>query len=702
MAEKDAHKGLFEQLKRGEGWAQTITGLISALTGLYVLVSGKSQPVLFSIGGITAVALWLMLFKVYRKKCPSLIQGGNEQYEYAKRKRMGALVGLVVVPILTSGIIYRIVYPPPPLPAPRLKCPPMTVAIAGFEPLTQIAENLRLNLYQQLADREADGNHVTKDVGADSLVTGSTEADKERSAIALGKSNQGQAHVVVWGRLLGSSPIRVKVNVTRVHDCAIRVISGDPTPVEPETFSFEEIESQSEADIGAKIGKIARFVTGLCRYKQGDTQGALDVLRTVASASASLYEGLIFWDLAHQSEPVSNLNKALKAYQQILGEGWDVNPDERIQADAYVNAGNAFLQLSHYDRTRAGQLVEAAFSFYERALAFYSGLSPADQYHKSAKKLWAGAKNNLTLAKIRLADIRGPTQRSDWLREAEKDLDEVLRACPRDQYEFEWAAARFNLGSLWFETSEMDVNRKDKLAKAEGAFLDVVTTIDKERAPYDWAVLQGNLGDVCTELAKNASGDDVSAYLKKAKEYYDGALHVLTQESYPLDWAEAQSELGLLLIEQARTLDTEEALPLLQEAVDRTDRAVGVYRRDAEPQDWAFAVNNLAHAKNELGTRSIDDAERVRLFHASEQHSREVLRTMTDSPFSVHFALAKRNLGDSLYQLGVSLRRPDHLREATDAYRAAFRVWDRNGSYHNRLEIQNALTKVQQALTQIQ
>jgi tetratricopeptide (TPR) repeat protein len=289
-----------------------------------------------------------------------------------------------------------------------------------------------------------------------------------------------------------------------------------------------------------------------------------------------------------------------------------------------------------------------------------------------------------------------------WLGQAENNLEDVIRDSSPAEYQAALLNAKANLAALWLDLSRAKGDRIATLTNAQKAFADAVGAIDNNRSPYEWAAVQANLGAVYTELATDATGPDALRHLENAEERYQDAGKVFTQENYPLDWAQNITDLGLVFIEQSRWRERDESVTLLEKAVDYSGKALEVYRHDLYTRYWALTTLNLAYAKRELGRKLADQPEGLQDFKQAVTLSRDALAALPrlESPFD--WAMAQRNLGDSLFAQGSQIGSGSNdgrqlIRQSIAAYKKSLEVWnDQNCSYDWR-KTRDALQKAEAA-----
>lgn len=718
-------KKFSDLLKAVKERATEINSLIGILTAGYILLKEQPGPFVYAIAVVSGSALWLSLFYVWRRKDQSIIIPGHSHPHYSKRKRIAALAGLVLLPVLAGGLAtyairraYRIIkVEAQDAHRPVLDCPPLAVTVAGFKPASEFeadrapAQRVRHNFLIELQNRiERLGNQSIKTNELDGEVVNQKVSEWENAARQLGQSEKGQAHLVVYGALRKAAPIKAEVYVCRVNRCANQADQTAITPpvqaVNPPTWQIG-FQGQDEDEVSKKMADTAMFVIGAALYEQHDLERAKDFLIQSNIPEARFYQGLIYWELARQHDPLKNLNLAAEKFQEIISNSGVGLLSQEFIAHANANAGSVSFLLSQADYQQAERYIGEAEGFYDTALTYYEQTfddeSAVSEDKKRLRGAWAATKGNLALAKIAWAKMQGPQLRQSLFTQAEGDLRQALQHYERSKYPSEWVATTSNLASLWLEQSAMAQDPKEKLTQAKEAFEAVLEAIDQNDSlrsriemQYQQAQIRGNLAAVYSNEAF-----ETMMRLDKAEELYRQAGALFTREKYALAWAKNTSYLGLVLTKLARLPENQQrAVNLLEAAITGFKPALEVFEH--YPRQWALTTAYCADAYREMSKqRDHADAKREDLSQAVKL-AKQALETLQSAPANgskIDLARVQQILGNACYDLSrlSGSDKMSLLNEAWDAYTFAQNTLNEYGYHYEQGKAEEGLKNVQTA-----
>jgi hypothetical protein len=729
MSDKNDKK-LSEQLKTIKEPAEEIIKLVGSLVGCYLVYKASPGPFVYITAAVCGILLWLMFLNTWRAKrtIPGFPKDRIEPL-HGKWIRYTTLAGLVGLPLVASGLILAIVldlqkqkeplqltlrvFRPPVL----FQCPPLTVTIAGFKPPSEFerdrapAQEIRHNFLIELMRRIDRQDIKTKD--RDGAVINTGVSEWEESAMKFGQSEEGKAHLVVYGALQTADPIEVTVYVRRTNLCenpgGATAGAGAVQSIEPGTWEFTRKGEVKE--VSQQMANIAVFVAGLALYEKHDLTRASEVLGNSKTPEARFYQGLIYGERARQIDPIQNLNHALEKFQEVFSNDWDDPPSLEIQAHANVNIGNAFLLLSQVDFQQANfqqaeNHVSEANGSYMKALPYYEQTLEAESGSRQDKKrirgAWAATKSNLAIAMIWQAKMQEPQQRQNLFNQAEVDLQQALQQYKRSEYPSEWLVATSTLASLWVEQSATSQDPKEKLKRAKEAFEAALSTIDQNGTPRNQVENQYKQAQIQANLAAVYSNEALESMMQPdaAVDLYRKASVIFTERNYRLAWAKNESDMGIALTKQARLeQNKEQAIALLREAIDeRFNHALQVYLPDRYPRNWALTTAYLADAKREMSKRKEDH----QLLLNAVQLSRDAVAKLKSAPtsrFGLDLARVQQILGDLCYEaslLGGS-NQTSFLDEAYKAYDAARNIWSQYSYTYDQQKAKDRLSDLQTA-----
>jgi tetratricopeptide (TPR) repeat protein len=238
----------------------------------------------------------------------------------------------------------------------------------------------------------------------------------------------------------------------------------------------------------------------------------------------------LYWLMSRNSDPVANLEKALKAYWFALDR---TDPSEHPETYAMIqnNLGSVYSDLAHHEKPV--EHLECAIAAYRACLQYRSGETESSRY--------AATQNNLGTAFWNLAQHQQPM---DNLQTAIAAYNEALRHYDPEREPLHYAMIQNNLGTAYWNLSQCDAAvqqlamAEDFLLLAIGAYRVALIYRTLDAAPMGYAATQNNLGTAYWHLAQQPTThyEDRQSYLVCAIEAYQEALaavqHIHTAAPY--------------------------------------------------------------------------------------------------------------------------------------------------------------------------
>jgi hypothetical protein len=688
MSGEEKEKGFRGRVKGAAAQAGILIGLVTGLKALIEQEPTESRPFLLAIGAIAAGALWWFLFHIATsKESHSRHDPEKKRYVHSKLRRIGAVSGLVIIPV-TIGLVITIPIPSPPTPNLKL-C--LTVAIARFKNDTGDFRTI-------LVERLKKPNEYSSDIRLRPWELEFEVASDENVDVKA----RGFGHILIWGgvaRDLGELWLKGVV----IQKCGrpMQSQSAEAGAGSGSIFSVPVKFGGASQPTGDQMNDFVRFITGVALYEEGRFRESAELFESIDYRDATLFKGMAYQQIAvSSSKPKDDLLSAIHAYQEFVGADWVMSAEDKKNPDvagnalvALINAGNATLESSNYDPGDAGRYVRNAILRYKGAIGLYEYLLeqniklPDEQQNTKIE-----AQTNLAIAKAQFANTGNQDNRRQWLEEAEEDLTNLLGSLEADNQanSQEWINAKANLGSVRIDLSRISDNPDNELKRAQRNFqkaLDASVVVPSAASFLQRASLRAKIGRVLIDRAENSdSAEKASRYLDHASECFKKAGEYLSQggASDSFDAAQNSADLGLVSLARGNKLSaTQEAIEKLQDASAFFTNSLKGLDQRLHPVDWALTTNNLARAERELGIRLADADEKRKHLLRSVQLCADSLELFghDDTPhwfLRFYWALVKRTEGDCLIALGKETpgdTESGYTLQAVDAYQKALSVW---------------------------
>ncbi len=487
---------------------------------------------------------------------------------------------------------------PPSLPPDQL-----VVALAPFSPIgedaAQDTKSFPHRIESHLREKQEEGTPlVLKQLSLP--VTGNTEIERKNAALVLGRSREGQAHIVVWGdvrRDEGELYIHPRLTIAKplgAEHLEERKI-GPAISTGPDYLDFKET-------LAGEVADLITLILGLAYLRAKNWDQAMEVLTPLHTSARHFYLGLVFHSRAQRSTaPQADLREAITAYLAALEVSTrDDLPQDR--AGTQNNLGVALMDQGERTEGEEGnRLLSQAVSAYRAALE----VSTRDDLPQN----WAMTQNNLGNAFTYQGKRTEGEESNHLLSQAVAAYRTALEVRTRNDLPQGWALTQSNLGNalrVQGQRTEGDAGNRllSQAVAAYRAALEVRTRVDQ---PQDWAMTQNNLGNALSNQGEQTEGEEGNRLLCQAVAAYHSALEVRTRDDRPQGWAMTQINLGNTLKNLGERTVGEEGNHLLSEAVSAYRAALEVFTQEYLPYLWNIAKQNLAIALEALEQREKEE-----------------------------------------------------------------------------------------------
>lgn len=396
---------------------------------------------------------------------------------------------------------------------------------------------------------------------------------------------------------------------------------------------------------------------------------------------ARMNTGNALVELADESR-ADHIERAIQAFADAA-ETLTERAFPKDWAKLNVNAANAWTQRVRGDLAAN---IEQSIECLHSALRVLTEEDDAE--------LWATAQMNLANAFLFRVDGRG----SENIKLAIQACEQALRVFKRDTFPVKWAAVRMSWANAYREQPS-----DDAIERALAAYNEVLEVYTKERFPEFWAKVHLNMAAAWIERTSGSPGENVEKGIASAKS----ALGVFTRETYATEWAKLQLTLARAYL--AREAGT--AADNLTLAVASATNGQQVYTLESDPARWSAAQellgiaharlveNNPAHHLAEAVTALTRTLEVLRPDANPNEWTRVQVAlgdlyseaaSLGNSAWSISArecygkALTVLQVRDTARCLEIALRlgemaaTADDWEEATNAYRLAAEVYERN------------------------
>lgn len=464
------------------------------------------------------------------------------------------------------------------------------------------------------------------------------------------------------------------------------------------------IRDYMKVSIVANLGALKYWTEDNKRYKYAMTKNNL---------------GLSYCNLSRIEDTLSNLNKSIKSYKEIL----NVFVYEEFPVDYAMtqnNLGNAYCGLAIIKNTADN--LKRAIGAYDEALkvrtleefptdyattqnnlggAYWilskieemeKNLNRAIKVYKKALKVrtleefpidYATTQNNLGVAYKDLAKIKDTAEN---LKKAIRAYEKALNVYTIDEFPIDYAMTQNNLGNVYGDLAKIE-NTTENIRRSIGSFGEALKVRTIEKFPIYYAQTQNNLGIAYKNLAKS---EDTTKNLKKSIGAYREALKVRTLEEFPIDYAQTQNNLGNVYGDLAKIENTTENT---KKAIRALNKALDVYTINEFPMYYAGTQNNLGVCYNKLAKVEETSKNLKKAIKAYE----EALKVKTVDKFPIDYAITKLNLGNLYSDLVEMGEKEEIYKKARDAYEEALEIFKKVGitqyieAAENNIEILNKI-----------
>jgi tetratricopeptide (TPR) repeat protein len=367
-------------------------------------------------------------------------------------------------------------------------------------------------------------------------------------------------------------------------------------------------------------------------------------------ANTFFNKGIAHFDLAGVRDTESNLEKAIKAYQEALTiitkKDYPIN-----YAATQSNLGVAYGDLAGV-RDKEPNL-EKSIKAYQEALTIYT--------KKDYPINYAMTQNNLGNAYEILAGVR---DKEPNLEKSIKAYQEALTIYTKKDYPINYAMTQNNLGNAYDDLAGVR-DKGPNLEKAIKAFEEALTIRTKKGHPIKYAMTQNNLGNAYEILA---GVRDKEPNLEKSIKAYQEALTIITKKDYPIKYAMTQNNLGVTYRNLAGVRDKE---PNLEKAIKAYQEALTIYTKKDYPINYAATQSNLGVAYGVLAGVRDKEPNLEKSIKAFE----EALTIYTKKDYPINYADIQNNLGNA-YEILAGVRdKEPNLEKSIKAFEEALTIY---------------------------
>ena len=575
----------------------------------------------------------------------------------------------------------------------------LVVAIARFTPISSGAEeeadNFPHRVEQKLREKQHEG--LPLEIKRLSIkVSGDNEQERRDSAMSIGISRKGSAHIVLWGEVRkdeGELYVKPRLTVTgRLGKAHIEETElKEFTSYDPKHIKFKE-------RLANEITDIVTLVYGFAYYKVGNWNRAIEIMDHVHSSCGYLYKGLSLIKRSHRVlSPQQDLRTAIETFEKTLGAvQWNLTTRaDSLTWDAYLNRANALALLGSYSQPKEALVyLQESVKSYRAALQVYTNAEfPQDR---------AMTKANLGTALDVLGTLIDGKEGIKFIQESEKSYRDALQVYTKAEFPQDWAMTQANLGSALDDLgSRLDSKEGIKfIQESEKSYRDDLQVYTKAEFAQQWAMIQANLGITLTHLGIRMGAGEGIKLLRGAVEVHKAALQVYTKAEFPQQWAETNTNLGSPLDYLGIRIDGEEGIKLIRESVKAYQDALQVYTKAGFPQDWAMTKTNLGIALTNLGIR-LGVSEGIWLLREAVEAHRDALQVRTRVELPLKWARTQTNLGIALIKLGFRIRGEEgvlYLNESIVCFDNALSIYDSTSYPESYREILDLKSKVKELI----
>jgi tetratricopeptide (TPR) repeat protein len=490
----------------------------------------------------------------------------------------------------------------------------LVVAVARFTPVTpgaaEEAGNFTHRLYKTLTGKGAEGKPLEVRLLRSQVSVEDEEAERQ-AAIALCKSPNANAHIIIWGDVQyvqGRYLVTPKLAVVRRLSKTLlpETKFGDYQYLDGQAFEFEQRVSDDVADVVVVTYALAFFA-------DGKWEAALQAIADQDSLAAHLLKGMCMQHIAESGKkPLRNMNAAVTEFDAALRSALlptGRKSDEQARVAAKYRAA-ALLEL--------GQLSEPkdSVAILRKSVEAYRALLSEPGIDSSPTKpaLMGGLGDALITLAVRVGD--------EECTKLLEDASEAFRS------------------SLKLTTSDED--RAQYLRS-----LSIVLARQSERVlPREGLLRESvSMGRMAVEAAKRAGRSDLLA--------------------------DSLDKLGCALRLLGSQIPGDEGYKLITQAVLSHEEEVAICKKSAIPCEESLAKENLGAALLELGTREKRPEDARRLLEQSVKLLREALPVLAVSCNQYAWATAQVALSETLHELSKHVdlgQRTNLLLEAVELY----------------------------------
>lgn len=525
--------------------------------------------------------------------------------------------------------------------------PDFTIAIADFHAVTPSAINdtsaVSHRVLQSLRRRLASEPGIAV-VHLSDQVQARTEDEAIVTVQRVCSAAARHIDLVIWGEIRrDESELLIAPRVTWCHMAepfqAEERLRNPFVATAPSHLTFKQ-------RVSSEIVDVATAAVALERYRRGEFQSALLMLRKCPIEECAFMEAVVELELASAGgdESIERIDRATDILGRLAGNVSTVSIRDihTMQARALVLAS----------RNSDSQDAVAAL---ESAKDLLSGLTgeETEDWNPSI----SDARNQLGIVLWELGRRLDDPRASFTLEAAEEEFRIAIARLPDLPWESgRRAVLKTNLGLVLVDIARRSGEIMD-LKEAERMLFSGLSSVQEdERRCLGWGRTARALGIVYRELARREQGDAAIGLLRRASLTDGDVLEVCPHNLYPRDWFSAANNAAvtkLLYADELENLETEteSAYEVASEAVQLLESVLGSRDRETEARDWGRAAVTLGDALLRLSSMSNSSKGRDELLRRAEQLEREGVEVLTRVGTPREISQARMNLALVLAEL---------------------------------------------------
>lgn len=404
-------------------------------------------------------------------------------------------------------------------------------------------------------------------------VKGLDDEEKRKSAIEIGNSKEGNAHIVIWGEVRKDQDelySKIRLTISR------NIKGGSPYKEYLRIGIFDDYQQIEFKEIFAnEIADVLTFICGIAYLNTNNYDRAIEVLGNVNSIESCLYIGVSLIERSDRSlHPQNDLRDAIKYFEKLI-RGVPIDSmkySDKIGMQAYINIAFSYNKIAQFSNK-----IQAIDYLIKSQKIYFNLLNRAD------------INNNLKERAVIQFDIGTNFNEIGRIVAGELGIKYLVESSRRYQIALQsincientilCALIKNNLGMNLYNLSlRSDTKEKGKmLNEAQNDIIDALSIFNLSSSPFEWALAKKNLAVILREKGISSERDENVNILNDAMNNCREALKVYTQNKYPIEWGEVQHLLGGLLMDLGlRTDNKKEFLNVIERAYKCFENALSV------------------------------------------------------------------------------------------------------------------------------